>query len=132
MIMFQYKSPRCFGQLDIEYTPNMRIYSDYYADDDRIEVIGEKGMLFINRYTAKTVDLPPLVLFKDGKTTPVPVEGVEWHDSFIAATVDFIEKLNSGGQPRLDGPTGKAVLQFTLAALQSAATGREVRPEEIK
>ena len=131
MIMFQYKAAHCYGQLDIEYTPKMRIYSDYYADDDRIEVIGEKGMLFINRYTAKTVDLPPLMLFKDGVTTPVPVEGVEWHDSFIATTSDFIEKLKTGGQPRLDGPTGKAVLQFTLAALQSAATGREVRPDDV-
>jgi hypothetical protein len=26
----------------------------------------------------------------------------------------------------------KAVLQFTLAALQSAETGREVRPEDVK
>ncbi len=132
MIMFQYKTSHCYGQLDIEHTPKMRIYSDYYSDDDRIEVIGEKGMLFINRYTAKTVDLPELMLFKDGKTTPVPVEGVEWHDSFIATTRDFIEKLKTGGQPRLDGPTGKAVLQFTLAALQSAATGKEVRPDEVK
>ena len=132
MIIFQYKASRCYGQLDIEHTPRMRIYSDYYADDDRIEVIGEKGMLFINRYTARTVDLPPLMVFKDGKTTPVEVQGVEWHDSFIAATVDFIEKIHSGGQPRLDGPTGKAVLQFTLAALQSAASGREVRPDEVK
>jgi predicted dehydrogenase len=130
-IIFQYKAPRCYGQLDIEYTPKMRIYSDYYADDDRIEVIGEKGMLFINRYTARTVDLPELVLFKDGKTTPIPVQGVEWHDSFIATTVDCIEKLKVGEQPRLDGPTGKAVLQFTLAALQSAASGREVRPDEV-
>jgi len=131
MIMFQYKAAQCYGQLDIEYTPKMRIYSDYYADDDRIEVIGEKGMLFINRYTTKTVDLPELMLFKDGKTTPVPVKGVEWHDSFTATTIDFIEKLKTGGQPRLDGLTGKAVLQFTLAALQSAATGREVRPNEV-
>ena len=130
-IMFQYKAGRCYGLLDIEHTPQMRIYSDYYADDDRIEVIGDKGMLFINRYTAKTVDLPELVLFKDGRTTPVPVEGVEWHDSFIAATQDMIDKLKTGGQPRLDGPTGKAVLQFTLAALQSAATGVEVRPDEV-
>jgi predicted dehydrogenase len=117
--------------LDIEHTPKMRIYSDYYADDDRIEVIGDKGILFINRYTTRTVDLPELLLFKDGKTTPMPVEGVEWHDSFIATTHDFIEKLKTGGQPQLDGPTGKAVLQFTLAALQSAATGREVRPDEV-
>jgi predicted dehydrogenase len=132
MIIFQYKSAHRYGQLDIEHTPKMRIYSDYYADDDRIEVIGEKGILFINRYTAKTVDLPELMLFKDGKTTPVPVEDVEWHDSFIATTRDFIEKLKSGGQPRLDGPTGKAVLQFTLAALQSASSGKEVRPEDVK
>lgn len=131
MIIFQYKAPRCYGQLDIEYTPKMRIYSDYYADDDRIEVIGDKGMLFINRYTARTVDLPELMLFKDGKTTAIPVEGVEWHDSFIATTVDMIDKLKSGGQPRLDGPAGKAVLQFTLAALQSAASGREVRPDDV-
>ncbi len=97
MIMFQFKASHRYGQLDIEHTPKMRIYSDYYADDDRIEVIGEKGILFMNRYTAKTVDLPPLMLFKDGKTTPVPVEGVEWHDSFIAATRDFIVKLKTGG-----------------------------------
>jgi predicted dehydrogenase len=131
-IIFQYKAARRYGQLDIEYTPKMRIYSDYYADDDRIEVIGEKGVLFINRYTTRTVDLPALMLFKDGKTTSIPVEGVEWHDSFVAATVDCIEKLKTGGQPRLDGPTGKAVLQFSLAALQSAASGREVRPEEVE
>jgi len=132
MVMFQYKAPHCFGNLDIEYTPKMRIFSDYYADDDRIEVIGDKGILFINRYTARTVDLPELMLFKDGKTTAIPVEGVEWHDSFIATTHDFIDKLKIGGQPRLDGPAGKAVLQFTLAALQSCETGREVRPDDVK
>jgi predicted dehydrogenase len=130
-IMFQFKASRRYGLLDIEHTPKMRIYSDYYADDDRIEIIGEKGILFINRYTTKTVDLPELMLFKDGQTTPVPVEGVGWHDSFIATTRDFIEKLKVGGQPRLDGVTGKTVLQFTLAALQSAATGVEVRPDDV-
>lgn len=132
VIMFQYQAPRRYGVLDIEHTPKMRIHSQYYADDDRIEIIGEKGILFINRYTAKTIDLPELMLFKDGVTTPIPVEGVEWHDSFIAATQDCIEQLKLGGQPRLDGRAGKAVLQFTLAALQSAATGKEVRPVEVK
>ena len=131
VIMFQYKAPRCYGMLDIEHTPKMRIHSHYYADDDRIEVIGEKGILFINRYTARTIDLPELMLFKDGKTTSIPVEGVEWHDSFIAATQDCIEKLKAGGQPRLDGATGREVLRFSLAALQSAASGYEVRPDEV-
>lgn len=130
-IMFQFKSPRRYGMFDVEYTPKMHIDSLYYADDDRIEIIGEKGIIFINRYTAKTIDLPELMLFKDGKTTPIPVEGVEWHDSFIAATHDMLDKLASGGQARLDGPTGKAVLQFSLAAHCSAREGREVRPDDM-
>jgi predicted dehydrogenase len=132
MIMFQFKAARRYGELDIEHTPKMRIFSDYYADDDRIEVIGERGMLFINRYTTRTVDLPELLLFKDGKTRAIPVAGVEWQDSFIAATQDLLDKMKSGGQARLDGPTGKAVLQFTLAAIESARQGHEIRPDEIK
>ena len=122
-IMFKYRADRCYGFLDVEHTPSMRIHSQYYTGDDRIEVIGEKGIIFINRYTTRTVDLPPLMLFKDGKTTTIPVDGVEWHDSFIATTHDLIDKMKDGGKPRLDGPTGKAVLQFALAALQSAERG---------
>ena len=131
VIMFQYKASRRYGVLDIEHTPGMRIHSQYYADDDRVEIIGEKGILFINRYTTRTIDLPELMLFKDGKTTPIPVDGVEWHDSFIAATRDCIDKLKNGQQPKLDGITGREVLKFSLAALQSAATGMEVRPDDV-
>ena len=131
-IMFQYKTPRRYGLLDFAHTPNMVMDSVYYADDDRVEVIGDKGIIFINRCTAHTVDLPPLMLFKDGKTTPIPVERIEWHDSFIDCTRDLIEVLTKGGQPRLDGLTGRAVLQFALAAHISAREGREVRPDEVR
>ena len=77
------------------------------------------------------MSIPTLMLFKDGETKPIRVEKTEWHDSFIAATQDCIDQLKDGEQPRLDGRTGKEVLQFTLAALQSAETGREVRPVDV-
>jgi len=131
-IMFQFKSPRRYGMLDFEHTPNMHIDSQYYADDDRVEVIGDKGTLFVNRCTARTVDLPELMLFRDGKTTAIPVERVEWHDSFIDCTRHLIEVLTRGGKPVLDGPTGKAVLQFALAAQWSSCTGKEIRPDEVQ
>jgi predicted dehydrogenase len=130
-IMFQFKEPRRYGVLDFAHTPNMVIESLYYADDDRVEVIGDKGILFINRCTAPTVDLPELMMFRDGETTAIPVEGVEWHDSFIACTRHLIDVLRNGGQPVLDGATGKAVLQFTLAALISAREGWAVRPDDV-
>ena len=131
-IMFQFKAPRRYGVLDFTHTPDMVMDSIYYSDDDRVEVIGDRGILFVNRCTARTVDLPELMLFRDAKTTAIPVEGVEWHDSFISCTQHLIEVLTKGGQPVLDGPTGKAVLQFTLAALISAREGREVRPDDVE
>jgi predicted dehydrogenase len=130
-IMFKFKAPRRYGVLDIEATPTMVIDSIYYADDDRVEIIGEKGILFINRYTARTIDQPELMLFCDGKTTAFPINGPEWHDSFIACTRHLVDVLQKGGSPRLDGQTGKAVLQFALAAQQSARSGKEVTPEEV-
>jgi predicted dehydrogenase len=131
-IMFQFKSPRRYGLLDFTHTPDMAMDSFYYADDDRVEVIGEKGILFINRCTAHTVDLPPLMLFRDGLTREIPVERAEWHDSFIDCTRHLIDVLHGDGEPMLDGPTAKAVLQFALAAHVSAREGREVRPEEVQ
>ncbi|NLG27975.1 MAG: hypothetical protein GX557_08695 [Chloroflexi bacterium] len=92
---------------------------------------GDKGVLIINRCTARTLDLPPLMLFRDGKTTEVPVERFEWHDSFVDCTRHLIDALHTGAAPVLDGPTGRAVLAFALAAPKSAAEGREVRVEEL-
>ena len=130
-IMFQFKEPRRYGVLDFAHTPNMKIESQYYADDDRLEVIGDRGIIFVNRCTARTVDLPELMLFRDGETTAIPVERVEWHDSFIDCTRDILDALKDGRQPVLDGATGKAVLQFTLAAMMSARTGSEIRPDDL-
>ena len=130
-IMFQFRAGRRYGVLDFVHTPNMVMDSVYYADDDRVEVIGDKGILMINRCTARTIDLPPLMLFRDGKTRPIPVERYEWQDSFIDCTQHLFGVLKGEGEPVLDGKTGKAVLQFALAAQISALQGRDVRPEEV-
>jgi predicted dehydrogenase len=130
-IMFQFTEPRRYGVLDFAHTPNMVMDSIYYADDDRVEVIGDKGILMVNRCTAKTLDLPPLMLFKDGRTTALPVERYEWHDSFIDCTRHLLDALTSGAPPRLDGVTGRKVLAFALAAQTSAAEGHEVSPAVV-
>jgi predicted dehydrogenase len=130
-IMMQFKAERAYGVFDISHTPNIVMNSKYYSDDDRVEVVGEKGNLLINRYTTKTLDLPELMLFKDGLTQSIPIERPAWADSFVDATHHLIDVLKHGGDPQLDGPTGKAVLQLTLAAQISAREGREVDPETV-
>jgi len=130
-IMFQFKGQRRYGVMDFAHTSNIRIDSTYYADDNRVEIIGDKGILMINRCTARTIDLPELMLHRDGQTTPVPVDRVEWHDSFIDCTGHLIDVIRCGGEPSLSGATGMAVLQFVLAAHISAREGCEVRPDEV-
>lgn len=130
-IMFQFKAPRRYGVMDFAYTPEIRIDSRYYADDNRVEIIGDRGILFINRCTARTIDLPELMMFRDGMTIPILIERVEWHDSFVDCTHHLIDVLKGKGKPVLDGQTGKAVLRFSLAAHQSARTGQAIRPEDV-
>jgi predicted dehydrogenase len=130
-VMFQFESPHRYGTMDIAHTPKMRIHSDFYADDNRVEIIGDRGILFINRCTARTVDLPALMMFRNGVTTPVPIERDEWQHSFIDSTRQLLDCLADGEQPKLNGAEGKAVLQIVLAALQSARSGREIRPADV-
>ncbi|MEW6718423.1 MAG: Gfo/Idh/MocA family oxidoreductase [Chloroflexota bacterium] len=130
-IMFQFKSPRRYGVMDFTHTPNMIMDSRFYSDDDRVEIIGDKGIIFINRCTARTVDLPPLMLFRNGETLAIPVERTEWHESFIDCTRHLVVVLLKGGRPILDGQAGKKVLQFALAAQISAREGRAVYIREV-
>jgi len=131
-IMFQFKSPLRYGVMDLAHTPHLQIDSQYYTDDNRFEIIGERGILLINRCTARTVNLPELMLFREGVTTAVEIERVEWHHSFIDCTHHLVQAINNGADPVLDGPTGKAVLQFSLAAHLSARFGREVHPDQVR
>ena len=130
-IMMQFQHKRAYGVFDIAHTPKIVMDSKYYSDDDRIEVVGEKGNIFINRYTTRTIDLPELMMYKDGKTHSIQVDGVTWADSFIAATQHLIDVLTKGGSPILDGKTGKSVLQLALAAQISAREGCEVDPASV-
>lgn len=132
VIMVQFKNPHCYGVMDFANTPNLVMDTQYYSDDDRMEIIGDKGILIVNRCTAKTLDYPPLVLFRDGKTTSIQVERCEWHHSFIDCTTHLIDVLTKGGSPKLDGEAGKKVMEFTLAAQISARMNREIRPDDVE
>ncbi len=69
--------------------------------------------------------------FRDGKTSSFDLDRQEWHHSFIDCTHHLIDVLKDVGQPMLDGVTAKRVLEFSLAAHQSARTGREVRVKNL-
>jgi predicted dehydrogenase len=112
--------------LDFTTTPKMRIDSKYYSDDNRFEIICERGSIMLNTCTTKTFDLAPLLLYCDGKTEAIRVTRTDWSDSFVDCTRHFIEVLRLGGEPCLTGEAGKAVTELALAAFRSAEQRCEI------
>jgi predicted dehydrogenase len=125
-VMIKFKDSRKYGVIDFCYTPSLKIDSQHYADDNRIEIIGDKGIILINRCTTRTVDLPELMVYSGGKTKNIPIEHVDWEDSFIDCTRHFISVLQNGGSPLLDGQSGKSVLDMALATQASAIKHQEI------
>jgi len=125
--MVRFERPNRYAVFDFAMTPKMRIDSKYYADDNRIEIVCERGIIMVNTCTSKTFDLAPVLLYSDGKTEAIRVPRCDWADSFIDCTRHFIEVLRHGGEPCLSGLAGKAVTELALAAFRSAEERREVQ-----
>ena len=116
-----------FGSLEAVYSPQLQIDTRYYAQDDRVEITGTKGVLWINGGHGRLTDAPALALYRDGKTRTFDDIPTGWEHSFIHATRHLIDVFHNGGPPRLTGSEGRTILRFLLAAQQSAGSGQPVR-----
>lgn len=123
-----WKFPRNrFGSLEVVYSPDMIVDTNHYAQDDRIEITGTKGVIWITRGHGKMMDVPPVVLYRDMKTFTFSDIPVGWEHSFINSTRHFIDAYFKGEPPSLTGEQGREILRFALAAQESARTGQSVK-----
>jgi predicted dehydrogenase len=123
-----WKFPRNrFGSLEVVYSPEMVVDTRHYAQDDRIEITGTKGVIWINRGHGKMLDEPPVVLYRDMQTRTFSDMPAGWEHSFINSTRHFIDAYFKGQPPSLTGEQGREILRFALAAQESARTGQSVR-----
>lgn len=127
MVSFRFPGNRV-GNLEVVYSPEMELDTRHYAQDDRVEITGTKGVLFLNGGHGRLGATPPLVLYRDGALTSYdPPSG--WEQSFVHSTRHFLDALETGAPPKLTAREGREVLRFALAAEQSAREGRVVRVE---
>ncbi len=114
------------GSLEVVYSPQLHIDTRYYAQDDRIEITGTSGVIWINGGHGRLTDASALALSRDGQTRAFPDIPTGWEHSFTHATRHLIDALHSAAPPCLTGPQGRAVLRSLLAAHQSARAGQSV------
>lgn len=132
LISWRYEGhPPRMGSWEVIASLGMRVRSKYYVSDDRIEVHGTEGILWVNRCTGQLLDEPSLVLYRDGETRAFHDLETDWADSFRLGGIDFVDALLEGRQPALDATEARKTLAFALAAGRSAAEGREVTIAEV-
>jgi predicted dehydrogenase len=125
-VMWKYRGVPAYGTMDMVLSQGLRIETSHYPDENRIEVTGTEGIIFINGSTGRIQNRPPLELYKDGTTTCYEDLPTGWDNSFILATRDFIEALDKKEQAALSPERGLEVLEFALAVRDSAASRKTV------
>ena len=125
LVSMRYESG-AIANLEVVYSQELLIQgTEHYAQDDRLEITGTKGVIWVNRGHGQIGDVPPVVSYSDGR-----VETYEcptgWEQSFIGATRSLLDTIASGCQPILTLAEGRDVLAAALAAQQSAKDGSAV------
>jgi UDP-N-acetylglucosamine 3-dehydrogenase len=120
-----------FGSWEVIASIAMRVRSKYYVSDDRIEVHGTEGIIWVNRCTGKLLDEPSVVLYRDGETRAFHDLAVDWAESFRLGGIDFVDALLEGRAPAQDAAEARRTLAFALAADRSAREAREVTLAEL-
>lgn len=126
-IMWKHKDSKVYGVFDVSCSKDMYIQSKYYTCDERMEITGSRGIIWVTRCTATLLpDVAPVVMYKDGKLTEFWDMPCDWQDSFTNCTIDFIEAIRDNREPVLSGERGREVLKFALAAIDSSSKKKEI------
>jgi len=111
--------------LDILPAPDTYFRSDYYTGDERVEVTGTHGFVRCNRISARGIQEPSVVLYRDGETRSFHALDDAPPDAFAASAAHGVATFRDPDvAPLLDGDTAGAILTALLTALESSARGQ--------
>lgn len=125
VISFTFPGNR-IGSLEIVYSPELEVATRHYAQDDRVEITGTKGVIWINGGHGSLGNPPPVAMYRDGEITEFRDIESGWEMSFVLSTRHFICALIEGREPVLKPQEARQILRFALAAEESAARGRAI------
>ena len=114
------------ASIEVVYSQELLIEgTSHYAQDDRMEITGTRGVIWVNRGHGQIGDTPPVVSYTDGRVETYECE-TGWEQSFIGATRSLLDTIAAGLEPVLALAEGRDVLAAALAAQRSARDGSPV------
>lgn len=130
-VIWCYQDKKALGSFDIAFQPNLYNRSKYFPADERIDIIGTKGMIELTRCTGQIMDAPALTLYRDGTRYCFDDLDADWKYSFINGIRDFPLAIEEGRECLLTGERAIEVLRFAYAIIIAGRLGREVRPADV-
>jgi predicted dehydrogenase len=112
------------GVWDVTLAIDMYLRSDYYTNDERWEVTGQRGFARVNRCTGRGIQEPSFEKYLDGEMRSFHALDDDWASSFRDSGRHWIDALRNGRGPLLWGADEALdVLRLALAAYESSANG---------
>ncbi len=109
------------GSFESTYSPEMYVQTQQYPQDDRLEITGTKGIIWVTRGHGRLLSVPP-VLVRAGRTTVAHEDvATDWSQSFDLATGEFLAAIESGEPSLLTAAQAREILAFLD---RRAAVGR--------
>ena len=131
VIMWKHTEGPRYGTCEYVFAPDMHIPSQYYANDEWIEISGSKGLIKIRRCTGEIDQGPGLSLFDGQGWTHVEDIETDWSSGFVGATHNFINAVRGVEAPLLSGEQGRDLMKINLAIAKSSQKRREVYVDEM-
>ncbi|HEX9974887.1 MAG TPA: Gfo/Idh/MocA family oxidoreductase [bacterium] len=132
MISWRYKGMDKFGVWEQVWGDDLLIKTNYYAGEDRMEITGSRGIIWVTKCTAEFLDAPPLILYRDGRLTSFHDLDTDWQASFDAATQNFIDSILGKAEPELSFAEGYEVQRIAIAVKKSSDEKRVVSLDEVR
>ena len=131
IIMWKYKGGKQYGVCDYTHAYEMHVPSEYYANDEWIEISGSEGIILINRCVGKINTGPVVSVFKGRAWEHYDHLDSDWAAGFVGSTRNFIAALKQEETPLLSGEQARKILAFALAIQKSSQERREVYIDEL-
>ncbi|MCB1321526.1 MAG: Gfo/Idh/MocA family oxidoreductase [Leptospiraceae bacterium] len=131
VVTWQVRDSRRMGSCEMMHAHDLKIQSDYYANDEWIEVTGSRGILFIRRCTGNIHSGPVIQIYSGHRKLEEVRVKSDWAGGFEGATHNFINAIRGIEPPRLSGAEGREILRFALAVARSVQIQRAVFVDEL-
>ncbi len=130
-VMWKYKDGQVYGVMECAHANDMHIKTKYYNCEERFEITGSRGIIWITRCTGQLLDAPALILYRDGETREFHGIPAEWEEGFKQSNRHFIDCLQEGSTPSLTAEEAIKVMQFALSTYASDDAQAAVNPDLI-